>query len=419
MEILSETIIAEHVYTRKWLVFALCMLTYLFSGTAATLVSVYLPVAVPELTGDGQFHSSVSEARLGEIGAYVNAAFLYGWMVGGLLFGLISDKIGRVKTLAFATILYGLGTCLVVFVPDWHLLMVIRFVTGMGIGGVLLISTVYISEVWHPGSRPVMLGILAVSFPMGIVATGSVNLLFAHWREAFWIGIIPVLLGFSILLLVPESHQWRLTKMGGTVKTEGIFDKHNRPNLVVGSIVFGAVLIGLWGIFSWLPTWVQTLLANGQDGQKERGTVMIILGIGGIVGGVISGFLVKSIGSRRTLIGTFSGCIIMCCMLFLTNHQFSKIVYVEAGFLALCFGISQGSLSSYIPELFPVIIRATATGFCFNIGRFFTATAVFFIGSLVAVLGGFGNALLVFSIPFFIALIITWFSQDSHSKIIG
>ena len=415
MEILSETIIVEHTYTRKWLVFALCMLTYLFTGTAATLVSVYLPVAVPELSGVSQ----ISEARLGEIGAYVNAAFLYGWMVGGLIFGLISDKIGRVKTLACATILYGLGTCLVVFVPDWHLLMAIRFVTGMGIGGVLLISTVYISEVWHPASRPVMLGILAVSFPMGIVATGSVNLLFAHWREAFWIGIIPVLLGLLILLLVPESHQWRLTKTGGTIQTEGIFDKKNRPNLVVGSIVFGAVLIGLWGIFSWLPTWVQTLLANGQDGQKERGIVMIILGMGGIVGGVISGFLVKSIGSRLTLIGTFSGCIIMCCLLFLTNHQFSKIVYVEAGFLALCFGISQGSLSSYIPELFPVIIRATATGFCFNIGRFFTATAVFFIGSLVAVLGGFGNALLVFSIPFFIALIITWFSRDSHSKIIG
>lgn len=412
----NETLVIQDLATRKWLVFALCMLSYLFTGMVSTLISVYLPVAVPELTGDDQLHA-ISESRLGEIGAYVNATYLYGWMVGGLLFGLISDKIGRVQTLAFVTILYGAGTCLVVFVPDWYSLMAIRFVTGMGVGGVLLVATVYISEVWDPATRPVMLGILAVSFPMGIVATGSVNLMFSYWREAFWLGVIPIFLGVLILFFVPESLQWRNSKSPVGLKAEGVFNKRNRSNLIVGSVIFGSVLIGLWGIFSWLPTWVQSLLGSGENGQKERGITMIILGMGGITGGVISGFLIKAIGSRRTLILTFSGCIVMCCILFLTNNDFSKIIYVEAGLLALCFGISQGSLSSYIPELFPVIIRATATGFCFNIGRFFTATAVFFIGSLVAVLGGFGNALLVFSIPFFIALIITWFSREPQTNI--
>ncbi|WP_221390452.1 MFS transporter [Dyadobacter sp. NIV53] len=413
----NETLTLENSLSRKWLVFALCMLSYLFTGMVSTLVSVYLPVAVPELTGSELPDKTVTESRLGEIGAYVNASYLYGWMVGGLLFGLISDKIGRVQTLTFVTILYGAGTCLVVFVPDWYSLMAIRFITGMGVGGVLLVSTVYISEVWEPATRPVMLGVLAVSFPMGIVATGSVNLMFSYWREAFWLGLIPIFLGVLILFLVPESQQWRFSKSAGAVKSEGIFDQTNRPNLIIGSIIFGAVLIGLWGIFSWLPTWVQSLLGSGENGQKERGLTMIILGMGGITGGVLSGFLIKAIGSRRTLILTFSGCILMCCILFLTNHHFSKIIYAEAGLLSLCFGVSQGSLSSYIPGLFPVVVRATATGFCFNIGRFFTATAVFFIGSLVAVLGGFGNALLVFSIPFLLALVITWFSRDPQTSI--
>ena len=143
---------------------------------------------------------------------------------------------------------------------------------------------------------------------------------------------------------------------------------------------------------------------------------MILLGMGGITGGVFSGFLIKTFGSRRTLIGTFSGCIVMCLVLFLTNKHFTPIVYFEMALLSLCFGISQGSLSSYIPELFPVAIRATATGFCFNIGRFFTATAVFFIGSLVTLLGGFGNALLVFSFPFIIALIVTWYGKKDRVK---
>jgi hypothetical protein len=61
--------------------------------------------------------------------------------------------------------------------------------------------------------------------------------------------------------------------------------------------------------------------------------------------------------------------------------------------MALFFGASQGVLSAYIPQLFHTGIRATATGFCFNIGRLFTATAVLFIGVLVTALGGYGNAI--------------------------
>jgi MFS family permease len=152
---------------------------------------------------------------------------------------------------------------------------------------------------------------------------------------------------------------------------------------------------------------VQTLLATGEDGQKERGLIMILLGVGGITGGVFSGMLINKFGKRITLMATFATCLIMCCVLFITNSSFSNIIYIETAMLAFGFGISQGALSSYIPELFPVNISGTATGFCFNVGRFFTATAVFFIGSLVSVLGGFGNALLVFTVPFLVAFIVT------------
>ena len=192
---------------------------------------------------------------------------------------------------------------------------------------------------------------------------------------------------------------------------ESIFQGQNRGNLIRGSLIFGAVLIGLWGIFSWLPTWAQSLLASGQDGQKERGLLMILLGMGGITGGIFSGILMNRFGKKNTLMATFATCVVMCGVLFITNRTFSSIIYIETALLAFCFGISQGALSSYIPELFPFAVRGTATGFCLNVGRFFTATAVFFIGSLVAVLGGFGNALLVFSLPFLVALFVTFRSK--------
>lgn len=390
-----------------WGAFFLCTISYLFGGTVSTLMSVYLPVAIPELLGE-----RISEARLGEVGAYISAVFLYGWMTGGLLLGIISDRIGRKKVLVFVTALYGFATLLIVFVPNWYVLVAYRFFAGMGVGGVILIATVYISEIWAEKTRPVVVGILAIAFPIGIVATGGLNVLFSEWRQAFWLGIIPIVDAVLIWVLLPESPKW--TNRDKTEKSTyvTIFKPAYRANLVRGSVIFGAVLIGLWGIFSWLPTWVQTLLPAGQSGQKERGITMMLLGIGGIVGGTLSGFLVRYLGNRNTLIITFLGLIVACCLLFLTNQQFSKIVYVETALLSLFFGISQGSLSSYIPELFSTIIRATATGFCFNVGRFFTATAVFFVGSLVTFFGGFGNALLTFSVMFLIALLVAYLSDE-------
>ncbi|MCE6988176.1 MFS transporter [Dyadobacter sp. CY323] len=403
METLELANVEAKGVSNKWLAFGLCVVAYVFSGTVSTLMSVYLPVAIPELKGSA---TPATEAQLGEIGAYVSAVFLYGWMVGGLLFGVVSDRIGRVKSLTLVTALYGVSTCLVSIVPDWYSLMGLRFLSGMGIGGVLLISTVYISEIWEVKSRAVMLGILAVCFPVGIVTTGSLNLVFSDWRSAFGVGIIPVVVALLIYLLAPESEKWRGTKVV-TNKPESIFDQSNRSNLISGSVIFGSVLIGLWGIFSWVPTWAQTLLAAGENGQKERGLIMIILGMGGITGGIFSGMLVNRFGKKKSLIGTFTTVVIAGCLLFLTNTTFTNIIYVETALLAFGFGISQGALSSYIPELFPVSVRGTATGFCFNVGRFFTATAVFFIGTLVSFLGGFSNALLVFTIPFVVALIVT------------
>ncbi|QRR00281.1 MFS transporter [Dyadobacter sandarakinus] len=397
METLEMTSVNTKSATGKWLAFALCFVTYTFSGTVSTLMSVYLPVAIPELRG-----RALSESELGSIGAYVNALFLYGWMVGGLLFGVISDRIGRVKSLTLVTALYGAATCLVTVVPNLVALLALRFAAGMGIGGVLLISTVYISEIWQEKSRAVMLGILAVCFPIGIVASGSLNLLFSNWRTAFGIGMVPVVTALLIYLLAPESASWRHIKASPRTD-DAIFDKNNRPNLISGSLIFGSVLIGLWGIFSWLPTWAQSLLHGVGDGQKERGLLMILLGIGGIIGGILSGLLINRFGKKKTLSATFAGLVLACALLFLTNKTFTNIIYLETALLSFCFGISQGALSSYIPELFPVSLRGTATGFCFNVGRFFTATAVFFIGSLVTVLGGFGNALLVFSVPFVVA----------------
>ncbi|GAB4000313.1 MFS transporter [Spirosoma daeguense] len=386
----SETLRAD------WFAFSLCSLSYLLGGTASTLMATFLPVAVPELLG-----KSVSQTQLGDVGAYISAAFLYGWMAGGLVFGLVSDRIGRARAVAFVTLLYGGAMMLTVSATSWQILILYRFLTGAGVGGVLLLTTVYFSETWPEKSRAVVLGILAVMFPVGIVATGGLNAGLVPWRQAFWLGAVPVLVSLLMFVRLPESENW--LRLRQQPQTEKAWSSADRTNLFTGVLIFGTVLIGLWGTFSWIPTWVQSLLPVGQTGGRERGLTMMLLGMGGIVGGMLSGVLIGRLGSRLTLLLTFAGCAGGCALLFLSNRQFSPIIYAETAFVALFFGISQGALSSIIPALFSVRIRATAAGISFNIGRFFTATAVFFVGTMVAALGGFGNALLVFSIAFLVA----------------
>jgi MFS-type transporter involved in bile tolerance (Atg22 family) len=138
---------------------------------------------------------------------------------------------------------------------------------------------------------------------------------------------------------------------------------------------------------------------------------MMMLGMGGLTGGFLSGWLANAMGLRRALLLCFAACSVMAFVLFKTNTVFSSVIFIEIAVLALFFGASQGILSVFIPQLFPTAIRARATGICFNTGRLVTASAVFFIGVLVVVLGGYGNALFILSWIFVLGLIVTLLSR--------
>ncbi|RRB00833.1 MFS transporter [Larkinella rosea] len=382
------------------LVFTLCMLVYIFSGTVSTLMSTYLPVVVRDLLGQAD------KADFDQVSAYVGATFLYGWMLGGMSFGYFGDRLGRVRSLVGAVVLYGGCTMLTVFAPNWITVVLLRFATGFGIGGVLVLTTVIVAEIWPERNRPVALGILAVAFPVGIMLSGLVNYLLPDWRQAFWIGGLPLLVGMLIASLVQEPEGWKQVNRQPASADISLFDPNYRRSLWLGSLAFGSMLVGLWAVFSWVPTWVQSLVVG--DAQKARGLSMMLMGSGGVIGGILSGFVVKAIGHRRTMLFVFAACFVMVAVVFKTNAVLTPLVYGEIALLALLFGMSQGTMSAYLPDLFPTQLRGRATGFCFNIGRLVTATAVFFIGTLVASLGGYGSAIVAFSGTFVIGFIAIW-----------
>jgi MFS family permease len=410
METDLSTLTAEQTAVksnRLVLLFIVCFAGNLFAGAISTLMAVYLPVVVKE------FQGSQSSAQLNNIGAYINALFIFGWAVGGFLWGLISDRTGRKKGLLLSIGCYGVFTVLTAFAQSWAEVMLCRFLSGFGAGGLLVISFTLISEVWPEKSKAVFTGILSIAIPIGIFSAGLLNYLVASWREGFLVGILPLLVAIIGYWVIDESGSW--LKDRSTIKVNQkpaahLLDVTNFERLIMGSVIFGTMLIGLWAIFSWLPTWIQSLLTT--DAHKERGLSMMFLGMGGLAGGFLSGWVVALTGLKRSLIACFAVCTIFSFLLFKTNDVFSPVAYIEIAVLALFFGASQGILSLYIPLLFPITIRASATGICFNTGRVFTAVAVLCVGMLVNILGGYGNALFVFSFVFVIGLAAVLFFKD-------
>lgn len=388
-----------------WSSFALCFLCNMSAGLVSTLMSVYLPPVVQELTGNG------NQEALNTTGAYIQSLYIAGWAAGGFFWGFISDKIGRVRALSLSVGLFGIMTFAISLASSWEQVVVLRLLSGLTVGGILVITPTLLFEIWPPKSRAVMIGIDSIGFPVGIFSSGLVTVLVDNWRDAFQVGLLPVALGVGTLLILKESEHWINSSKENEVQKTSDAD---RSNLAKGSVIFGSMLIGLWGMFSWIPTWVQSLLKNS-DGQDERGIAMMLLGAGGLCGGFASGWVSNAIGVRRAMMMCFGGCVGMSILLFGFNHSFSNLVYVELAILSFFFGISQGLLSIYIPQLFPVNIRGTFTGICFNIGRIVTAIAIFFVGYLVTFFNGYGNTLLAFAAIFVIGFVTMLLSKKNQN----
>jgi len=390
-----------------YLLFALCFMNGVFGGVASTLLSSYLPDVLKDL--------AEGESSTEQIGAIINSAYLFGMMFGGILLGFYSDRFGRKPAAILSAACLGLFTLLTTFSPNWETLTFFRFMTGFGTGGVLLTSAVLIAEEWTERNRGVALGILSITIPVGIFSAGLITYNISTWRSSFWVGIAPLTMAILGWIILQESEKWKHERTVKNAKNENennsIFHPSVSRDLLIGSIIYGSMLIGLWAVFSWLPSWVQTLVTSG-DGQKERGISMMLFAIGGLSGGFVSGWVSKAFGVKKTMVTCFAATFILTFLLFNFNPKLSFFTFAEIGLIALFFGLSQGVLNGYVPALFPTNVRSAATGFCFNVGRVFTASVVFFVGWLESTMGGLGNALIAFSFVFLIGLVAAFFAKE-------
>src|SRR5687768_14397500 len=155
---------------------------------------------------------TLTDAFVGKWMGIATAAFLLGAALGGVVFGWLGDKIGRVKAMALSILCYSLFTGLIYFATEpWHLAAV-RFVAALGMGGEWSLGVALVMEVWPEKHRPLMAGIIGAAANVGFALIAVIGMFFRvttdSWRWVALVGAAPALLTFVIRLFVPESEKW-------------------------------------------------------------------------------------------------------------------------------------------------------------------------------------------------------------------
>lgn len=204
---MSALTTSAHRITRYHvLVFIGCWLGGMFDGMDSTLMTVVLPSAIGDLV-----HSMAPEV-IGHYGSLVGSAFLFGWMLGGVLIGMVGDRLGRIRSMILSITLYAVFTGLSGLSQTWWHLALCRFLTGLGIGGELVSITTFLAEVWPERSRAVAIGVLITSYQAGVLVAGTIVKFFPFWRTVFFIGALPAILTVLLRLTLRESERWMESK---------------------------------------------------------------------------------------------------------------------------------------------------------------------------------------------------------------
>src|SRR3954470_12479677 len=155
---------------------------------------------------------AVSDSFVGQWMANATAAFLLGAALGGVLFGWLGDRIGRVRAMNLSILCYSLFTGLIWFAQTpWHLAGA-RFIAALGMGGQWSLGVALVMEVWPEKHRPILAGIIGAAANVGFVLIALIGRVFVvsqeSWRWVALVGAAPALLTFFIRLFVPESERW-------------------------------------------------------------------------------------------------------------------------------------------------------------------------------------------------------------------
>ena len=398
-----------------------------------------MPIAAGSVAKD--FLGDAFTKELGGIWfAKLNASLLLGAAVGGIWMGSLGDKIGRTRALGLGVLFYSVFCGLGYFATSLNQMLVLRFLVGLGVGGVWPNGVALVSECWPKVSRPIVAGIMGAGLNFGIFLLSRLTAYWHitpdHWRWVFALCGAPALLGIIILVAIPESPTWITTRSRRREEADQANQKAMesassprrlqspltelfRPPLlksILVGIALGSIpLVGAWAASKWIFPWAE--LVAGPANPDYKSTAQAWWSVGAVLGSFFGAQLASLIGRRLAYFLISLGSTAITCGLFLFTKPMQPIflpLLFAQGFIATLFF---GWLPLYLPELFPTRVRATGSGIAYNVGRFATAAGLFFAGTLVGFFGGdYSRVGAVMALIYAFGMIVIWFAPDTTNK---
>jgi MFS family permease len=243
-----------------WFVLFACTLGWMFDCLDQQLFNLARKPAVTELC-----HLSPTDPLVEQYSTAATAFMLIGWATGGILFGVMGDRIGRAKTMVWTILAYSIFTGLSGFAVSIWDFMAYRFLMGLGVGGQFAVGVSLVAEVMPDRARPHALGLLQALSAVGNISAALINMFLTHlaergvvssaWRWVFIVSIVPAVLTVWIVSHLKEPERWKQAvdegkqqhkKAGSLAELFG--EKRWRRRTIVGMILASSGVIGLWAI---------------------------------------------------------------------------------------------------------------------------------------------------------------------------
>jgi MFS family permease len=441
----------EGVTPYMWLVLAIGSLGWVFDIFEGQIFVASMKEAMPALLPAG--------TQAGSVDFYNNiamAAFLVGGALGGVLFGMISDRIGRTTTMILTILMYSLFTCVTAFSQTWWQMVVLRFVVALGTGGEWAVASAMIAEVFPKQARARSLGIfhassvigtylavLAGAFIVGNPALGA-----NAWRWAFVIGAVPAVLTLWIRWKLREPEQWvqarQRSKSDATKRTGRVMDLFApglRKNTLMGLILATVGLATFWGVHVYGRELLRTIVersyveAAGATSAAAAKEVlssmsasikrwemlgMFLVTTGGGLGLLSFGPLCERLGRRATFLVFQAGGLISALIVFqgMAHVSAGTLCWILPVFGYMTLGLHAG-YAIYFPELFPTRLRGTGGGFCFNGGRFLAASILIVRGWMRSEQGlglSLESTASILSLLLLVGILVLWAAPETKGR---
>jgi MFS family permease len=385
----------------QWLVFSVASLGWLFDTMDQQLFNLARRPAIVDLMkvlpGDPS-----GAARVAEYSGYATMIFMIGWASGGVVFGILGDRIGRAKTMIFTILFYAAFTGLSVFSTGVWDFSFYRFLTGLGVGGQFSVGVALVAETVSDRARPYALGWLQALSTVGNMLAALVGILLGQlqesgalssaWRFMFVVGALPALLCIPVFRKLKEPEAWSRAKAEnrgkhlGSIK-ELFAEPRWRRNAIVGMLLAFAGVVGLWGIGFFSFDLLRSVLdkTSMSAGQKTLwiGITSLLQNAGAFFGVYAFTHLTTVTGRRVAFAVAFIVAMAATAFTFWNLKTFTDILWMIP-----LMGFSQlalfGGYAIYLPELFPTRLRSTGTSFCYNVGRFVAALGPLALGLLTS-----------------------------------